>query len=105
MITLTIDSHHIPNQKKTNSKLQILKILQFWKKTLHATHLLMLLDKMYKYEMDPTRTLGATERTRNAGRTDELTDRRTDGVKPIYPPTTSLCQGYKNYQPARLTHF
>ena len=49
----------------------------------------MLLDKMYKYEMDPTRTLGATERTRNAG--------RTDGVKPIYyPPTTSLFGGYKN---------
>ena len=30
----------------------------------------MLLGKMYKYEMDPTRTLGATERTRNAGRTE-----------------------------------
>ena len=30
----------------------------------------MLLDKMYRYEMDATRTLGATERTRNAKRTD-----------------------------------
>ena len=28
--------------------------------------------------------------------TDGRTDRRTDGVKPIYPPTTSLCGGY-NY--------
>ena len=32
--------------------------------------------------MDPTKTVGATEQTWNAG--------RTDGVKPIYPPTT-LC--------------
>ena len=39
----------------------------------------MVLDKMYKYKMDPTRTLGATERTWNAGRTDEQTDERTDG--------------------------
>ena len=37
--------------------------------TLHATHLLVLLDKMCKYEMDPTRTVGATERTLDAGRT------------------------------------
>ena len=33
-----------------------------------------LLDKMYKYEMDPTRTVGATERTRDAGRTDGRTE-------------------------------
>ena len=61
----------------------------------------MLLDKMYEYEMGQTRTLGATERTRDAGRTGGQTDSRTDGVKPIYPPistlsphTTSLCGGY-----------
>ena len=54
-----------------------------------------LLGKMYKYEMDPTRTVGATERTCDVGRTrDGRTDRQTDGVKPIYPPTTSLCGGY-----------
>ena len=29
----------------------------------------------------------------DAGRTDGRTDRRMDGVKPIYPPTTSLCRG------------
>ena len=29
-------------------------------KPLHATHLLKFLDKMYKYEMDPTKTVGAT---------------------------------------------
>ena len=42
--------------------------------TLHATHLLKLLDKMYKYEMDPTKTVGATERTRDTGRTDGRTE-------------------------------
>ena len=63
---------------------------------------------MYKYEMDPTRTVGATERTWDVGRTDGRTDRRSDGrtdgrtdrradrVKLIYPPKTSLCEGYKN---------
>ena len=34
------------------------------------THLLKLLDKMYKYEKDPTRNVGATERTQDAGQTD-----------------------------------
>ena len=29
------------------------------------------------------------------GRTDGRTDRQTDGVKPIYPPTTSLFGGHK----------
>ena len=48
-------------------KFQILKILQG---TLHMTHLLKLLDKMYEYEMDPTRTVDAMERTRDAGWTD-----------------------------------
>ena len=41
--------------------------------TLHATHLLKLLDEMYKYEMDPTRTVGATEGKQNAGRTSGRT--------------------------------
>ena len=59
MITHTSDSHQIPSQKKTKSKLQILKIAKnlnfdILPETLQATHLLKLLDKMYKYEMDPT---------------------------------------------------
>ena len=70
MITHTSDSHQIPSQNNTKSKLQILQILQLQKKHLHATYLLKLFDKMYKYEMDPTRTVGATERTRDAGQTD-----------------------------------
>ena len=43
------------------------------KETLHATHLLKVIDKMYRYEMDPTRTVGATERTQDAGQTDGRT--------------------------------
>ena len=62
-----------------NSNFEILQ------ETIHGTHLLKLLDKIYKYELDPTRTVGATERTRDAGRTDGRMDGRTDGVKPIYP--------------------
>ena len=76
MITHTSDSHQIPSQNKTKSNFGILQ------ETLHTTHLLKLLNKMYEYQMDPTKTVGATEQTRDAGRKDG----RTDGVKPIYPP-------------------
>ena len=59
MITHTSDSHQIPSHNKTKSNLQIKKNcqkfqFQHFAKTLHATQLLKLLDKMYKYEMDPT---------------------------------------------------
>ena len=40
---------------------------------------------MKKYEMDPTRTVGATEWTRDVGKIDGRKDRQTE-VKPIYPP-------------------
>ena len=73
--------------------LQILKSCHNFKfcKKHYTWHFLKLLDKICKYEMDPTRTVGATE-----GMWDGRTDRRTDGVKPIYPPTTLLFGGY-NY--------
>ena len=48
------------------------------------TQFLMLLEKMYKHEMDPTRTVGATEWTQDAGWMDGLRDELMDGVKPIY---------------------
>ena len=78
---------------KKIAKNPIFLILQL---TLHVTHLLKLLDKMYKYDMDPTRTVGATERTRDTGRTDGQTDRWTEWNQ-YTPPTTSLCGGY-NYK-------
>ena len=43
---------------------------------------------MYKYEMDPTRTVGATEQTQDAGM-----DGRMDGVKPVYPPNNFVVRG------------
>ena len=46
--------------------------------------------------MDPTRTVGATEWTRDAGRTVGRTDWLTEGVKPIYPATNSFSWGYNN---------
>ena len=70
-----------------NSNFEILQ------ETLHATHFLKLFDKMYKYEMDPTRTVGATERTRDAGRTRD--GRRTDGRTEWnqYTPQQLRCAG------------
>ena len=87
MLTHTSDSHQIPSQN-TKSKLQIVKNCQnfkFWNFARNfAYDTLKLLDQMYKYEMDPTRTVEATKRTRDAGRTrdgrrtNELTDRRSE---------------------------
>ena len=45
----------------------------------------MLLDKMCKYEMDPTSIVDDTERTRFCPQTDGQMDRQTDDVKPVYP--------------------
>ena len=50
-----------------------------------------MLDKMYKYEMDPIRTLGTTEQTRDAGRMDGRTDRRMEWNQ--YTPQQLLCVG------------
>ena len=38
---------------------------------------------MYKYEMDPTWTVGATEWTRDEGRTDRQTDRWSETNIPL----------------------
>ena len=46
---------------------------------------------MYEYEMDPTRTVGATERTRDAGRTDGRTDGQTEWNQ--YTPQQLRCVG------------
>ena len=83
MIAHTRDLNQIPSQKKTKWKLQISKHsqkfnFQILQEALYVTHLLNLLDMMYKYEMDPTKNVGATERTRDAGRMDSWMDGRTD---------------------------
>ena len=50
MITHTIDSYQVPSQNETKSQIWKIQILL---KTLPVTHLLKLLNKMGKYEMDP----------------------------------------------------
>ena len=72
---------------------------KIWQENLHATHLLKMLEKMYEYQMDPTRTVGATEQTWDAGRTDGHTDGRTDRRTEWNQYTTPLqlrCVGGKS---------
>ena len=47
-------------------------------KHLQATHLLNMLDKMYKYEMDPVSIVEDTERTRFHLQMDGKMDGHTD---------------------------
>ena len=61
--------------------------LEILQETLYTTHLLTLLDKVYKYEMDPTRTEGAREQTRDAGRTDGRTQWNQYTPAPTPTPT------------------
>ena len=90
---------HIRPQVKTRQSKKKIKILKFGKK-IYMRHFLKLFDKMYKYEMDPNRTVGATERTRDAGRTrdgrrtDGRTDGQTDGRSETnIPPNNFVVQG------------
>ena len=113
MITHTIESYWIPSQKKTKSKSQILKkSLKFL--IFNAAHLLKLLDKMCKYEMDPMSILEDTEQTqfcpqmdrRTDGWTDRWTDGQTDRRTRWYqytPLSTSLKGGIKiNWFPKHI---
>ena len=86
---------HIRSQVKTrqSQSYKFLKIaknsnFEIWQEILHATHL-KLLDTKCKYEMDLTKTVGATERTPDAGRMDGQTE--WNQYNPPPPPTT-----YKN---------
>ena len=86
MTTHTSYSHQIPRQNKTKSKLQIFnkfqkcKFLKFCKK-IYTRHTFWscLIRCININEMDPTRTVGSAERTRDAGRTCVHTYGQTDG--------------------------
>ena len=74
----------ILNPKSEEDKVKVTKLknspkFQIFKQTLHATHLLKLLDKMCKYEMDPMSIVEDTERTRFCPQTDGQTDGQMDG--------------------------
>ena len=65
-----------PKSKEDKVKVTNFKNLpkfQIFKQTLHATHLLKLLDKMCKYEMDPMSIVKDTEQTRFCPQTDRQT--------------------------------
>ena len=53
---------------------------------------------MCKYEMDTVNIVEDTERTwfcpQMDGQMDRQTDGQTDKVKPVYPRSTSLSEGY-----------
>ena len=53
-------------------------------------------------------TLKVIKKTKRNGRTDGRTDRRTDGrtdnVKTVYPPTNTVCGGYKKQFSHEVTH-
>ena len=66
------------NWPKTNSNFWILK------QALHATHLLKLLDRMCKYEMDSMSIVENTERTRFCPQTDRRTDGQGDTSIPPF---------------------
>ena len=87
-----------PKSKEDKVKVTNLKNspkFQIFKRALHATHLLKLLDKMCKYEMDPMSIVEDTERTRFCPQTDRWTDGLGDTSIPPFQLRWS--GGYKNY--------
>ena len=58
---------------------------------------------MWKYEMGPTSIVEDTERTRFCPQTDRRKDEQTDKVKPVYPHSTSLSEGFYNRALTGLT--
>ena len=73
---------------KNLPKNNILKILQ---KSFHGTHLLELLDMMYKHEIDPASIVEDTEQTPFCPQRDGQTDK----LKPVYPFQLRWNGGYK----------
>ena len=99
MITHIIESYWIQSQNKTSQSYKFkefakISIFLILKQTLHVTHLLKLLDKMCKYEMDPTSIVEDTERKRFCLQTDRRTDGRSETSIPPFQPCWS--GGYNN---------
>ena len=91
ILVIDMRSHVIKRQSQSykfqkfakNSNFEILQ----W--PVHVTHLLKLLDKMCKYEMDLTSIVEDTEQTRFC-RTDGWTDGQTDGQRETNIPPFQL---------------
>ena len=50
------------------------------------------MNKYARFDEIPSRTLKDIKETKRYGRTDG----RTDNLKTVYPPTNTVCGGYKN---------
>ena len=70
---LPIPSSHIGSQvkRRQSQSFEMEEFAKILKQAFHRTHDLKLLDKMCKYEMDPTSIVEDTERTRFCPQTDK----------------------------------
>ena len=86
MITHTIESFWSQVKRRQSQSYKSKKFAKILKRALHETHLLKLLDKMCKYEMDLMSIVEDTEWTPFCPQTDRWTEGQTDKVIPVYPP-------------------
>ena len=56
------------------------------------------MKKYARFDETPSMTLKDIKETKRYGRTDGRTDGWTDNVKTVYPPTNTVCGGYKQTQ-------
>ena len=82
MITHTIDSYWIPSQKKQSQNYKFREKISNYET--NFTHLLKLLDKMCKYELDPTSIVEDTEGTQFCPQTDRRTDEQGETSIPPF---------------------
>ena len=54
------------------------------------------MNKYARFDEIPSKTLKDIKKTKRYGRTDGRTDGWTDNVKTVYPPTNTVCGGYKH---------
>ena len=78
ILLIHIESQVKPRQSQSYKFEKLAKNFEILQKSSHATHLLKLLNKLCKYEMDPASIVDVTERTRFCPQTDGQMDRRTD---------------------------
>ena len=105
ILVIHIRSHVIKRQSQRYKFQKCAKTSHFLilQQPIHATHLLKLLDKMGKYEIDLTSIAEDTERTQfcpqTEGQTDRLTDGQMDGrCETIIPPfQLRWSGGYNEY--------
>ena len=55
-----------------------------------------------RFDEIPSITLEDIKKTKRYGRTDTRTDGWTDNVKTVYPPTNTVCGGYKETNGKRV---